>query len=75
MGNLAHSLKTPLAVLQVSLETDDQQQDKLNMQEQLNRMESQLDAISLCCPKNGVCHKIKSIIINIELIKGFFTLL
>jgi two-component system sensor histidine kinase PhoQ len=40
MGNLAHSLKTPLAVLQVSLETDDQQQDKLNMQEQLNRMDA-----------------------------------
>ncbi|OQK16307.1 hypothetical protein AU255_14555 [Methyloprofundus sedimenti] len=40
MGNLAHSLKTPLAVLQVSLQTDDQQQDKLSMQEQLNRMDA-----------------------------------
>lgn len=40
MGNLAHSLKTPLAVLQVSLQTDDQQQDKLTMQEQLNRMDA-----------------------------------
>ncbi len=38
MGNLAHSLKTPLAVLQVSLHADVQQQDKLTMQEQLDRM-------------------------------------
>ncbi len=40
MGNLAHSLKTPLAVLQVSLQADAQQQDKLIMQEQLNRMDA-----------------------------------
>jgi len=40
MGNLAHSLKTPLAVLQVSLHADAQQQDKLTMQEQLDRMDA-----------------------------------
>ncbi|MCF7971432.1 MAG: GHKL domain-containing protein [Methylococcaceae bacterium] len=40
MGNLAHSLKTPLAVLQVSLEADTQQQNKLTMQEQLDRMDA-----------------------------------
>jgi two-component system sensor histidine kinase PhoQ len=40
MGNLAHSLKTPLAVLQVSLQAGGgrQEQDKLTMQEQLDRM-------------------------------------
>ena len=38
MGNLAHSLKTPLAVLQTSLQADLQEQDKQTMQEQLNRM-------------------------------------
>lgn len=41
MGNLAHSLKTPLAVLQVSLQAGaGQEQDKLTMQEQLNRMDA-----------------------------------
>jgi len=40
MGNLAHSLKTPLAVLQVSLQADTQQQDKLTMLEQLDRMDA-----------------------------------
>ena len=38
MGNLAHSLKTPLAVLQARLQTDLQEQNKQPMQEQLNRM-------------------------------------
>ncbi|MBW6453805.1 MAG: GHKL domain-containing protein, partial [Methyloprofundus sp.] len=40
MGNLAHSLKTPLAVLQVSLQADTQPQDKLTMLEQLDRMDA-----------------------------------
>jgi len=42
MGNLAHSLKTPLAVLQVSLQAGGgrQEQDKLTMQEQLDRMDA-----------------------------------
>jgi len=40
MGNLAHSLKNPLAVLQVSLQADTEQQDKLTMQEQLDRMDA-----------------------------------
>ncbi|MDT8425910.1 MAG: ATP-binding protein [Methyloprofundus sp.] len=40
MGNLAHSLKTPLAVLQVSLQADTQPQNKLTMQEQLDRMDA-----------------------------------
>ena len=41
MGNLAHSLKTPLAVLQVSLQAGaGQEQNKLTMQEQLNRMDA-----------------------------------
>ena len=40
MGNLAHSLKTPLAVLQASLQTDFHQQDKQAMQEQLNSMDA-----------------------------------
>lgn len=39
MGNLAHSLKTPLAVLQVNLQAGAQQQDKQGMQEQLDRMD------------------------------------
>lgn len=39
MGNLAHSLKTPLAILQTSLQTTDRhEQDRQTMQEQLNRM-------------------------------------
>ena len=38
MGNLAHSLKTPLAVLQASLQTELHEQDKQAMLEQLNRM-------------------------------------
>jgi len=41
MGNLAHSLKNPLAVLQVSLQAGGrQEQDKLTMQEQLDRMDA-----------------------------------
>ncbi|MCK5189001.1 MAG: GHKL domain-containing protein, partial [Methylococcales bacterium] len=40
MGNLAHSLKTPLAILQTSLQTDLHEQDKKLMQEQLSRMNS-----------------------------------
>lgn len=38
MGNLAHSLKTPLAVLQTSLQADLHAPEKQTMQEQLNRM-------------------------------------
>jgi len=40
MGNLAHSLKTPLAILQTSLQTDLNEQNEQLMQEQLNRMNS-----------------------------------
>jgi len=40
MGNLAHSLKTPLAVLQVSLQAGTQREDKQGMQEQLDRMDT-----------------------------------
>ena len=38
MGNLAHSLKTPLAVLQANLQTELHEQDKQPMLEQLSRM-------------------------------------
>ncbi|NOQ12919.1 MAG: GHKL domain-containing protein [Methyloprofundus sp.] len=40
MGNLAHSLKTPLAILHTSLQTELHKQDRQTMQEQLNRMNS-----------------------------------
>ncbi len=38
MGNLAHSLKTPLAVIQAGLQADLRGQDQQAVQEQLNRM-------------------------------------
>jgi len=40
MGNLAHSLKTPMAILQTSLQTNLHEQDKQAMQVQINRMNS-----------------------------------